>query len=70
MKHPKTKFAKIMKSIGKDFKPLVKEVGHIANKVVDAPGHLVDKVAGVANNMTLPLLLIGGAVCIYMIQKT
>ena len=69
MKHHKTKFSHIIRDIGRDLKPIGKELKHIVNKVVDLPTHVVDKAAGVANNMGLPLLIVGGAVAIYLISK-
>lgn len=70
MKHKKkVTFAHIMRDVGHAVRPVTKEIGHIANKVVSMPEHIVDKGAGVLNNMSLPLLVIGGAVAIYMINK-
>ena len=70
MKHRKSvSFSHVIKDIGHTLKPVGKEVEHVVNKAVDLPSHIVDKAAGVANNMSLPLLVIGGAVVIYLINK-
>ena len=69
MRHKKVSFASVMKDIGHTVKPVTKEASHVVNKVVSMPEHLIDKGAGVLNNMSLPLLVIGGALAVYMINK-
>lgn len=59
-------FAKLTKEIGHD-------LGKVAKEVIETPEKLLDKgihgVEGVANSLTLPLLVIGGVVLFVYIKN-
>ena len=59
-------FAKIVGGIGK-------EVGHIAKEVVEEPGKVLKtglhEVGGIAGELSLPLLVIGGVVLFVYIKN-
>ena len=63
-RHRKFNVANTLKQVGKALKP----VGHIAEKIVETPSHLIDKTAGVMNNMSLPLILVGGVILFIVVK--
>jgi hypothetical protein len=62
--HRKFNVAHALKEVGHALKP----AGHLAEKIVETPSHLIDKTAGVMNNMSLPLILIGGVVLFVIVK--
>ena len=62
--HRRFNVAHALKQVGHALKP----VGHMAEKIIETPSHLIDKTAGVMNNMSLPLLIIGGVVLFVIVK--
>ena len=57
------------KQLNQAFKPLVKLAESMANNPNEMAGDISNAVKGISSNLSLPLVLIGGAIAIYMIQK-
>ncbi len=69
-----------VKDVGKVTKPLHKDATSVIagmnkdlNHIVDTQGgianNLIDKSSSVLSNLSLPLLIVGGAVVIYLVTK-
>jgi hypothetical protein len=72
-RHQKIKLGSIVKSISHDVAPVVKPVSHMVNKqfegIQNISNHALDTVGNVSNSLALPLMIVGGAVAVYLITK-
>ena len=64
---------KITKPIHKDIASVVKGANQDLNKVIDKQAsianHMIDKSASTLSSLSMPLIVVGGAIAIYLITK-
>ena len=63
-RHRRFNVGHALKEVGHALKP----IGHMAEKIIETPSHLIDKTAGVMNNMSLPLILVGGVILFIVVK--
>ena len=63
----------IMRDIGRAFKPVGHEITHVVNSVVDLPKDVIHTtgrtVTSLGSSLSLPLLVVGAGVVVYLVTK-